>query len=140
MTYTYLKNVGLAAILSISAGFAQAQQPPPMSPAELKALSPRPATAGPQVGGGAANTKNVGASFATGWNLYYCTASETLWDGTSSTVWAFNTDSTFFFWTSAGTQLSTNGEALINACNTGHLYWIFITTTSGNWTATYNPH
>jgi hypothetical protein len=134
MGHKYFKHAGLAALLlGCSVGLAQAQTPtPPPSPDQM----PRGAAA-KAIGGSGITPK---AACTTGWNIFYCTSSYTTWDGTNSTVTAYNNDGSNFTWTSGGYLLATNGEALINACNTGHLYWIFITNTACNWNATFNSH
>lgn len=139
MTHKYFKNAGLAALLSgCSLGVSRADSStPPQSPDQLLALFGHNGTAkGP--GGGAGITPK--ASCSTGWQPYTCAASETFWDGTNSTVWALNNDGSIFAWNTSGYLLSTNGEALINACNTGHLYFLFITSPACTWDATFNSH
>lgn len=141
MGHKYFKHAGLAALLlGCSVGLAQADSPtpPPQSPDQLRALLGHSGTAKASTGGAGLAAK--GAACTTSWQPYWCTSSQTFWDGSSSIVWAFNTDGSVFSWTSGGDLLATNGEALINACNTGHLYWLFITSTSCTWSATFNTH
>jgi hypothetical protein len=136
MAHKYLKHAGLAALLlGCSVGLAQAQVPtPPPLPGQIHRGAAATGI------GGSGTVPKTAAACATGWNIFYCTSSYTTWDGTNSAVTAFNTDGSSFTWTSGGDLLATNGEALINACNTGHLYWIFITGTSCSWNGTFNSH
>lgn len=136
---SFVKTCVAALVISVFAGGAFAQEAPADPSKLLRSAAPTAAGAAHVGGGiGSLNGKATGtaASFTAGWNRYHCYAAQ-WWR--SSTGWqyvyAYNTEGTYFYYGVNSAAASSAQNALLMACQNGHQYSIYITSTT---TGAYN--
>ena len=126
-----MKSLGLAAIaLACSTSIAAAQQAAP-TPGELAALlHPGVTLGGGRLSTGAA-ANGANASVSTGWNYQHCYTNIWYSSGTSTYLFAFNVEGTYFYAPNGpGGGYAGAANTLLQVCNTGQLYGVYVTDAS----------
>ena len=125
MAYKHLKTSAMAAIVlgcALGVAHAAGSSPPPIDPSQLRTvLKLKPGEPLPQMGGG---RLTPGPTFNAGWHSELCLESFYNTDGSSFTIFAVNTDNTFFFDSNVHNIRTPAQEILLAACQNAGPYYV----------------